>query len=69
MCRVVFENGYRSYDYFTDNSSIKIGDAVVVPAEKDNVEKTVTVVEIERVNPLTCDNNIDLLKFVISKCE
>lgn len=36
FCSVIFDDGYKSYYYLTDDDSIEVGDFVIVPAGKDN---------------------------------
>ena len=47
FCSVIFDEGYKSYYYLTEDDSIEIGDFALVPAGKDNHEAVVEVVNIE----------------------
>ena len=45
-CGVIFDHSLSIYHYLTEDDTIKIGDEVVVPVGKNNVERTARVVSI-----------------------
>lgn len=47
FCSIIFDEGYKSYYYLTEDNSFEIGDFVFVPAGEDNHEVVVEVVNIE----------------------
>lgn len=68
FCSVIFEEGYKSYYYLTDDDSIKIGDFVLVPAGKDNHEAIVEVVDIEYFSADNVPLPVEKTKHIIRKC-
>ena len=69
FCSVILDEGCKSYYYLTDDSSIKVGDLVIVPAGKDNQEKVVEVVNIEYFSAENVPLPIEKTKQIICKCE
>lgn len=47
-CAVVYEDNPYPYHYRTDDTSLKIGDKVVVPVGRENVEKIAEIVSVEQ---------------------
>lgn len=68
FCSVVFEEGYKSYYYLTDDDSIKAGDFVLVQAGKDNHEAVVKVVDVEYCGRENAPFPIERTKKIIRKC-
>jgi hypothetical protein len=67
FCSVIFDEGYKSYYYLTDDDSIEIGDFVVVPARKDNHDAVVRVVNIEYFSEENVPFPIEKTKHIIRK--
>ena len=65
-CSVIFDEGYKSYYYLTDDDSIEIGDFVLVPA--GNHEAVVEVVNIEYFSEDDVPLPIEKTKRIIRKC-
>ena len=53
FCSVVFDEGYKTYYYLTDDDSIEIGDSVLVPAGKDKLDNFVW---FDYIRPLDKDD-------------
>ena len=68
FCSVVFDEGYKTYYYLTDDDSIEIGDFVLVPAGKDNHEVIVEVVNIEYFSEENVPLPVEKTKKIIQKC-
>ncbi len=68
FCSVIFDEGYKSYYYITDDDSIEIGDFVLVPVGKDNHEVVVEVVGIEYFSDENVPLPIEKTKRIIRKC-
>ena len=68
FCSVVFDEGYKTYYYLTDDDSIEIGDSVLVPAGKDNHEGIVEVVNIEYFSEENVPLPVEKTKKIIRKC-
>ena len=68
FCSVVFDEGYKTYYYLTDDDSIEIGDSVLVPAGKDNHEVIVEVVNIEYFSEENVPLPVEKTKKIIRKC-
>lgn len=68
FCSVVFDEGYKTYYYLTDDDSIEIGDSVLVPAGKDNHEVIVEVVNIEYFSEENVPLPVEKTKKIIQKC-
>lgn len=67
-CSVVFEEGYKRYYYIADDDSIEVDDFVLVPAEKDNHEAIVQVVEKEYFTEDKVPLPLEKTKHIICKC-
>lgn len=68
FCSVIFETGYKSYYYLTDDDSIEVGDFVVVPAGEENHETIVEVEEIEYFSEENAPFPVEKTKRIIRKC-
>lgn len=68
FCSVIFEDGYKSYYYLTDDDNIEVDDFVLVPAGKDNHEAIVRVVKIEYFDVANAPMPIEKTKRIIRKC-
>lgn len=68
FCSVIFDEGYKSYYYLTDDDSIEVGDFVLVPAGKDNYEAVVEVANIEYFNEENVPLPFEKTKRNIRKC-
>lgn len=68
FCSVIFDEGYKSYYYLTEDDSIEIGDLVLVPAGKDNHEAIVKVVNIEYFSKENVPLPVEKIKRIIRKC-
>ena len=68
FCSVIFDEGYKSYYYLTEDDSIEIGDFVLVPAGKDNHEAVVEVVNIEYFDEENVPLPVEKTKRIIRKC-
>ena len=66
-CSVVFGDDFHPYHYRTEDTSLKIGDIVLVPAGKENEECIATVVSVEEHTRLTVPFPLDKTKFIIAK--
>ncbi len=66
-CSVVFGDDFHPYHYRTEDTSLKIGDKVLVPAGKENEECIATVVSVEEHTRLTVPFPLDKTKFIIAK--
>lgn len=67
FCSVVFDEGYKSYYYLTDDDSIEVGDHVIVPAGIDNHEAVVEVVKIEYFHEENAPLPLEKTKCIICK--
>ena len=67
FCSVIFDEGYKSYYYLTDDDSIEIGDFVLVPAGRDNREAVVKVVNIEYFSEVNVPLPVEKTKRIIRK--
>lgn len=67
FCSVVFDAGYKSYYYLTDDDSIEIGDFVFVPAGHNNREVLVEVVDIEYFSDENVPIPLEKTKRIIRK--
>lgn len=68
FCSVVFEGGYKSYYYLTDDDEIEIGDEVLVPTGDDNQSSIAEVVNIEYFTEENAPFPLDKIKHIIRKC-
>lgn len=68
VCDVTFGLGCKTYPYFTDDYSIKIGDSVLVPSENDNCDTVAKVVDIKYFNMNQFPLPIEKMKRIICKC-
>lgn len=68
FCSVVFEAGYKSYYYLTDDDSIEVDDFVIVPAGKDNHEAIARVEDIEYFDEENVPFPVEKTKKIIRKC-
>lgn len=66
-CSIVFENGYKSYYYITDDDTIEIGDLVIVPAGKNNHHAVVEVIDIEYFTAEDAPFPVEKTKHIIRK--
>lgn len=66
-CSVVFGDDFHPYHYRTEDTSLKIGDKVLVPAGKENEECIATVVSVEEHTRLTVPFPLNKTKFIIAK--
>jgi hypothetical protein len=66
-CSVIFDKGYKSYYYLTDDDSIEVGDFVIVPAGADNHEAVVEVVNIEYFSEENAPLPLEKTKRIICK--
>ena len=66
-CSVVFGDDFHPYHYRMEDTSLKIGDKVLVPAGKENEECIATVVSVEEHTRLTVPFPLDKTKFIIAK--
>ena len=67
FCRVIFDEGYKSYYYIADDEEIEVGDFVLVPAGKDNHTAVVEVIDIEYFSKENAPLPLDKTKHIISK--
>ena len=68
-CAVVFDNGSNYYHYRTEDTSLKIGDEVVVPVGNNGEESVAQIVSIEQHSRLTVPYPVEKTKFIIRKIE
>ena len=66
-CSVVFGDDFHPYHYRMEDTSLKIGDKVLVPAGKENEECIATVVSVEEHTRLTVPFPLNKTKFIIAK--
>lgn len=68
FCSIIFEEGFKSYYYLTEDDNIEIGNFVFVPVGKDNNEVVVEVIKIEYFNKDNAPLPIEKTKHIIRKC-
>lgn len=68
FCSVIFDEGYKSYYYITQDDSIEVGDLVLVPAGKDNHTAVVEIVNIEYFSEDDAPLPVEITKHIIRKC-
>lgn len=68
-CAVVYEDNSHPYHYRIEDTTLKIGDKVVVPVGNQNTEQVAEFVSIEQHSRLTVPYPIEKTKFVIRKYE
>lgn len=68
-CAVVYEDNPYPYHYRIEDTTLKIGDKVVVPVGNQNAEQVAEIVSIEQHSRLTVPYPIEKTKFVIKKYE
>lgn len=68
-CAVVYEDGPYPYHYRTNDTTLKIGDKVVVPVGYQNTERIATIVSVEQHSRLTVPYPVEKTKFIIRKHE
>lgn len=68
-CGVIYENNPYPYHYRINDTTLKIGDKVVVPVGSQNKEEIAEIVSIEQHSRLTVTYPIEKTKFVIRKYE
>ncbi len=66
-CAVVYEDNPYPYHYRTNDTSLKIGDKVVVPVGRENVEKIAEIVSVEQHTRLTVPYPVEKVKKIIRK--
>lgn len=68
FCSVIFDEGYKSYYYITDDDSIEVGDFVLVPVGNDNHTAVVEVINIEYFSEDNAPLPVNKTKHIIRKC-
>lgn len=68
-CGVVYENNSYPYHYRTNDTSLKIGDKVIVPVGAQNQEVVAEVVSVEQHTRLTVPYPVEKCKFILRKCD
>lgn len=68
-CGVVFSRGGQAYSYRTEDSSISVGDSVVVPVGRDKTEKNAKVVFVGQYTRYTAPYPVDKTRFIIRKSD
>lgn len=68
-CGVVYENSSYPYHYRTNDTSLKIGDKVIVPVGTQNKEVVAEVVSVEQHTRLTVPYPVEKCKFILRKCD
>lgn len=68
-CGVVYENSSYPYHYRTNDTSLKIGDKVIVPVGVQNKEVVAEVVSVEQHTRLTVPYPVEKCKFILRKCD
>lgn len=68
-CAVIYEDSPYPYHYRTNDTTIKIGDKVVVPVGNQNTERIAEVVSVEQHSRLTVPYPVEKTKFIIRKHE
>ena len=68
-CGVVYENSSYPYHYRTNDTSLKIGDKVIVPVGAQNKEVVAEVVSVEQHTRLTVPYPVEKCKFILRKCD
>lgn len=68
-CGVTYENNPYPYHYRTNDTTIKVGDKVVVPVGPHNKEKIAEIVSVERHTRLTVPYPVEKVKFILRKYE
>ena len=68
FCSVEFNEGGKSYYYTTEDDTLKIGDAVLVPVGNDGRTATVEIVNIEYFPEDKVPFPLDKAKSIIGKC-
>lgn len=66
-CAVVYDDNPYPYHYRTNDISLKIGDKVVVPVGRENVEKIAEIVSVEQHTRLTVPYPVEKMKTIIRK--
>ena len=68
-CGVVYENSSYPYHYRTNDTSLKIGDKVIVPVGAQNQEVVAEGVSVEQHTRLTVPYPVEKCKFILRKCD
>ena len=68
-CGVVYENNPHPYHYRTNDTTLKIGDKVIVPVGPQNKEEIAEIVSVEQHTRLTVPYPVDKVKFILRKYE
>lgn len=68
-CAVVYEDNPYPYHYRIEDTTLKIGDKVVVPVGNQNTERIAEIVSFEQHSRLTVPYPVEKTKFVIRKYE
>ncbi len=68
-CGVVYEGNSYPYHYMTDDTSLKVGDLVVVPVGRQNIETIAEIVSMEEHTRLTVPYPVEKVKHIIRKYE
>lgn len=68
FCSVEFENSYKSYYYLTEDDTIEIGDAVIVPAGWEDRRAIAEVVDIEYCSKEDAPFPLEKTKHILRKC-
>ena len=67
-CSVSFENGYKTYYYRTEDTSLQVGDCVVVPTGPEDRETVAKIEKIECFSPESVPYPIEKTKCILRRC-
>lgn len=66
-CGVVYKDNPYPYHYRTNDTTLKIGDKVVVPVGSKNEEVVAEIVSVEQHTRLTVPYPVEKVKFILRK--
>ncbi len=66
-CAVIFENGRYPYHYRTEDTSLKIGDKVVVPVGRQNEEVIAEIVSVEEHTRMSVPYPVEKVKYILRR--
>lgn len=67
-CSVSFENGHKTYYYRTEDTSLQVGDYVVVPTGPEDRETVAKIEKIECFSPESVPHPIEKTKCIRRRC-
>lgn len=68
-CGVTFQNKAHIYSYRTDDASIKVGDTVIVPVGREDIEEEAQVVFVGQYAESAVPYPVEKTKYILRKCD